>query len=228
MPAGSVIISAATALKVPVGTTVDRPTLAQGEFRFNSTDNLFRGYSTSTVSFAGVYSADRRTSVLAHPTNNTLLFTTNTVNNMTVSATGLTVNSLTVDNNTTFATNIISTASTNNDLYFTPNGTGKLVMDNISLGTDEISNSANSALVLQNTGNGYVRFNGTGGIALPIGPTVVDTTGVELGDLRYNTDLSIPEIFNGVDYVGFVSENAALLSEAEVQEITNLWALVIG
>ena len=228
VPAGSVIISAATALKVPVGTTVDRPTLAQGEFRFNSTDNLFRGYSTSTVSFAGVYSADRRTSVLAHPTNNTLLFTTNTVNNMTVSATGLTVNSLTVDNNTTFATNIISTASTNNDLYFTPNGTGKLVMDNISLGTDEISNSANSALVLQNTGNGYVRFNGTGGIALPIGPTVVDTTGVELGDLRYNTDLSIPEIFNGVDYVGFVSENAALLSAAEVQEITNLWALVIG
>jgi hypothetical protein len=228
VPSGSVVISASTALKVPVGTTADRPTLTQGEFRFNTTDNLFRGYSTSTVSFAGVYSADRRTSVLAHPTNNTLLFTTNTLNNMSISSTGLTVNSFTVDNNTTFATNIISTAVTNNDLYLTPNGTGKVVMDNISVGIDEISNSANAALVIQNTGNGYVRFGGTGGIALPSGPTVVDTTGVELGDLRYNTDLSIPEIFNGVDYVGFVSENAALLSAAEVQEITNLWALVIG
>ena len=225
---GNLIINAVTALKVPVGTTVDRPTLAQGEFRFNSTDNLFRGYSTATVSFAGVYSADKRTSVLAHPTNNTLLFTTNTVNNMTVSATGLTVNLLTVDNNTTFATNIISTAVTNNDLYFTPNGTGKLVIDDISLRNDEIINLANTALVLQNTGNGYVRFGGTGGLALPAGPTVVDTSGVELGDLRYNTDLSIPEIFNGVDYVGFVSANAALLSATEVQEITNLWALVIG
>jgi hypothetical protein len=228
IPSGNLTINAATALKVPVGTTVDRPTLAQGEFRFNSTDNLFRGYSTSTVSFAGVYSADKRTSVLAHPTNNTLLLTTNTVNNMSVSSTGLTVNSFRVDNNTTFATNIISTAITNNDLYLTPNGTGKLVIDDISLRNNEIINSANTALVLQNTGSGYVRFGGTGGLALPAGPTVVDTTGIELGDLRYNTDLSIPEIFNGVDYVGFVSENAALLSAAEVQEITNLWALVIG
>jgi hypothetical protein len=228
IPSGNLNINAATALKVPVGTTIDRPTLTQGEFRFNSTDNLFRGYSSATVSFAGVYSADRRTSVLAHPTNNTLLFTTNTLNNMTVSASGLTVNSLTVDNNTTFATNIISTAVTNNDLFLTPNGLGKVVIDDISLLSNEIINSANTALVLQNTGSGYVRFGGTGGIALPAGPTVVDTTGVELGDLRYNTDLSIPEIFNGVDYVGFVSENAALLSADEVQEITNLWALVIG
>jgi len=228
IPSGSVTISTTTALQVPVGTTADRSTLTQGEFRFNSTDNLFRGYSTSTVSFAGVYSANRQTSVLAHPTNNTLLFTTNAVNNMSVSATGLTVNSLTIDNNTTFATNIISTAVTNSDLYLTPNGAGKLVIDNISLGIDEISNSANAALVLQNTGNGYVKFSGTGGLALPAGPTVVDTSGVELGDLRYNTDLSIPEIFNGVDYVGFVSESAELLSASEVQEITNLWALVIG
>jgi len=228
VPTGSVTISAATALKIPVGTTVDRPTLTQGEFRFNSTDNLFRGYSTSTVSFAGVYSADRRTSVLAHPTNNTILFTTNTLNNMTVSTTGVTVNLLTVDNNLTFATNIISTAVTNDSVYLTPNGNGKVVMDDVSLRNNEIINSANTALVIQNTGNGYVRFNGTGGLALPAGPTVVDTTGVELGDLRYNTDLSIPEIFNGIDYVGFVSETAALLNAAEVQEITNLWALVIG
>ena len=228
VPSGSVTISAATALKIPVGTTVNRPTLTQGEFRFNSTDNLFRGYSTSTVSFAGVYSADRRTSVLAHPTNNTLLFTTNTLNNMTVSSTGLTVNSLTVDNNLTFVSNIISTAVTNNSLYLTPNGTGKVVMDDVALRNDEIINSANAALVIQNAGNGYVKFSGTGGLALPAGPTVVDTTGVELGDLRYNTDLSIPEIFNGIDYVGFVSENAALLNAADLQEITNLWALVIG
>ena len=228
VPTGGVIINAATALKVPVGTTVNRPTLTQGEFRFNSTDNLFRGYSTSTVSFAGVYSADRRTSVLAHPTNNTLLFTTNTLNNMTVSATGLTVNSFTVDNNITFATNIISTAVTNNDLFLTPNGLGKVVIDDISLLNNEIINSSNTALVLQNTGSGYVKFGGTGGIALPAGPTVGDTSGIELGDLRYNTDLSIPEIFNGVAYVGFVSESAALLTAAEVQEITNLWALVIG
>jgi len=225
---GNLVINTNNALKVPVGSTVDRPTLTQAEFRFNSTDNLFRGYSTATVSFGGVYSADIRTSVVAHPTNNTLLFTTNNVNNMTVSATGLTVNSLSVDNNTTLATNIISTAVTNSDLYLTPNGTGKVVLDDISLQGNNLTNAANAALVIQNTGAGYVKFGGTNAIALPAGPTVVDTTGIEIGDLRYNTDLTLPEIFNGIQYVVFGSNDTASLSGAEVEEITNLMALVLG
>ena len=227
VPTGSVSISAATALKVPVGTTVNRPTLTQGEFRFNSTDTLFRGYSTAPVSFAGVYSANKLTTVLAHPTNNTLRFTTNSATNMTIGSGGLTVNSLTVDNNLTFASNIISTAVTNDSLYLTPNGTGKVVMDDVSLRNDEIINSANAALVIQNTGNGYVKFSGTGGLAIPAGPTVIDTSGVDVGDLRYNTTLSITEVFNGVDYVG-LSAASATLTGPEVEEITNLWALVLG
>jgi hypothetical protein len=229
IPSGSLNINAATALKIPAGTTANRPTLSQGEFRFNSTDNLFRGYSTSTVSFAGVYSTDRRTSVLAHPTNNTILFTTNTLNNMTISSTGLTVNSLTVDNNLTFANNVISTASTNNDLFLTPNGSGKVVLDDTSISSNNITNTnATQPLILQNTGAGYVAFNGTNGVVLPVGPTVTDTSNAQIGDMRFNTDLSITEIFNGIDYVGFADTNSALLNAAEVQEITNLWALVIG
>jgi len=228
VPTGSVSISAATALKVPVGTTVNRPTLTQGEFRFNSTDTLFRGYSTATVSFSGVYSANKLTTVLAHPTNNTLRFTTNSATNMTIGSGGLTVNSLTVDNNLTFATNIISTATTNADLYLTPNGIGEVIMDDISLYSNEITNlnSAN-ALILQNTGSGYVKFSGTGGLTIPAGPTVIDTSGVDVGDLRYNTTLSITEVFNGVDYVG-LSAASATLTGPEVEEITNLWALVLG
>jgi len=229
IPSGNLNINTATALKLPVGTTVNRPTLSQGEFRFNSTDNLFRGYSTATVSFAGVYSADRRTSVLAHPTNNTLLFTTNTVNNMTIGTSGLTVNSLSVDNNLTFATNVISTAVTNSDLYLAPNGSGQVQMDAIAVDEDEILNlNSSGALILQNTGAGYVSFGGTGGIGIPAGPTVVNTSGVERGDIRFNTDLSIVEIFNGTSYEGLSGTTGGLLNAAEVQEITNLWALVLG
>ena len=44
------------------------------------------------------------TNVLAHPTNNTLQFTTNSATNMTIGSGGLTVNSMSVDNNLTFAT----------------------------------------------------------------------------------------------------------------------------
>jgi len=228
VPSGSVSISASTALKIPAGTTLNRPTLAQGEFRFNSTDTLFRGYSTATVSFAGVYSANKLTNVLAHPTNNTLRFTTNSATNMTIGSGGLTVNSMSVDNNLTFATNIISTATTNADLYLTPNGNGEVIMDDISLYSNEITNlNSTNALTIQNTGSGYVKFSGTGGLAIPAGPTVIDTSGVDVGDLRYNTTLSITEVFNGVDYVG-LSAASATLTGPEVEEITNLWALVLG
>jgi len=228
VPSGSVSISASTALKIPAGTTLNRPTLAQGEFRFNSTDTLFRGYSTATVSFAGVYSANKLTNVLAHPTNNTLRFTTNSATNMTIGSGGLTVNSMSVDNNLTFATNIISTATTNADLYLTPNGNGEVIIDDISLYSNEITNlNSTNALTIQNTGSGYVKFSGTGGLAIPAGPTVIDTSGVDVGDLRYNTTLSITEVFNGVDYVG-LSAASATLTGPEVEEITNLWALVLG
>jgi hypothetical protein len=229
IPNGSVTISAATALKVPVGARLDRPTLIQGDLRFNTTNVSFNGFSTTKVTIGAVSSEDLRTRVTAHPTNNTLTFTTNNLTALTVSSSGFTLNTLTVDNDLTFTANTISTTATNEDLYLTPDGTGQVQLDAIAIDADEILNlNSSGALILQNTGAGYVSFGGTGALGLPSGPTVVNTTGVERGDLRFNTDLSIVEIFNGTAYEGLSGSTGGLLNAAEVQEITNLWALVLG
>ena len=228
IPAGNLLIDSATALKIPVGTTVNRPTLTQGELRFDTTDNLFRGYSASTVTFAGVYSADRLTKVLAHPTNNTIGFTTNNSTSMTVSSTGFNINALAVDN-LLFDNSTISSTATNTDITLNPNGTGYVKIGDIALETNEFLNlNATNPLILQNTGAGYIKFAGTYGLAIPSGDINSRPLSPETGDLRWNTELSEAEVFNGVNYQALSGSGGDLLSAEEVQEATNLWALVLG
>ena len=227
-PAGSVLMNAVTALTIPAGTTVNRPTLTQGELRFNSTDNLFRGYSTATISFAGVYSADRLTKVLAHPTNNTIGFTTNNNLSMTVSSTGFTVNSLAVDD-ILFDTNIISTTANNSDITLTANGSGYIKIFNLSIDDNNITNlDTVNPIILENTNNGYVKFSGKAGLAIPSGNNASRPLTPETGDMRWNTQLSTAEVFNGIAYQTLSGDGGDLLNAEEVQEATNLWALVLG
>jgi hypothetical protein len=228
IPAGNLLIDSATALKIPVGTTVNRPTLTQGELRFDTTDNLFRGYSASTVTFAGVYSADRLTKVLAHPTNNTIGFTTNNSTSMTVSSTGFNINALAVDN-LLFNNSTISSTATNTNITLNSNGTGYVKIGDIALETNEFLNlNATNPLILQNTGAGYIKFAGTYGLAIPSGDINSRPLSPETGDLRWNTELSEAEVFNGVNYQALSGSGGDLLSAEEVQEATNLWALVLG
>jgi hypothetical protein len=228
VPAGSLLIDANTALKIPVGTTVNRPTLTQGELRFNTTENLFRGYSTATVTFAGVYSADRLTRVLAHPTNNTIGFTTNNSLAVTVSSTGFAVNALAVDN-LLFDNNTVASTSTNADITLDANGSGYIKIGDIAIESNEFLNlDTSSPIILQNTSSGYVKFAGTTGIAIPSGDVASRPLNPETGDMRWNTELSEAEVFNGVNYQALSGSGGDVLSAEEVQEETNLWALVLG
>jgi hypothetical protein len=46
--------------------------------------------------------------------------------------------------------------------------------------------------------------------------------------MRWNTELSEAEVFNGVNYQALSGSGGDVLSAEEVQEETNLWALVLG
>lgn len=228
-PSSNVVITGTNALKVPAGTTANRSTLTQGEFRFNTTDTLFRGFSTATVSFSGVYSANKLTNVLAHPTNNTLIFTTNSATSMTMSTSGITVSRLDTDNNLSISGNTISTLTTNSNIVLTPDGTGEVVMNDLSFGVSELTNlNTSTPIIFQNLGNGYVEFAGTSGITLPTGDNAARPASPQVGDLRYNTQLSIAEIFNGVEYASLAGTGAELLSGEQVQELSSLMSLVFG
>ena len=223
----SVIFNTNTAVKIPVGTTANRPSLLQGDLRLNSSNNLFNGFSTARVTFGGVYSQNQLTNLTAHPTNNTLNFLINGTLAMSASTLGFVANGLQVDD-TFFNNNSIATTSTNTDLYFTPNGTGSVIIDDIELVSSQIINNSDQPIVLQNTGAGYVHFTGTNGLAIPAGDNSSRPLTPETGDMRWNTELSTAEVFNGIEYQTLSGSGGDLLNAEEVQEVTNLWALVLG
>ena len=142
----------------------------EGSIRFNTQTNLFEGYSSSNLSFGGVYSDDRNTSVTAHNTNNSLIFTAGTsttgvLDNTTFSLLGLS------DGDILFDSNTIETTLSNSDLEFVPNGTGVVSAFDLEIFSENISNTTNNNLALVTTGEGYVKFDTTTGLVIPFGGT---------------------------------------------------------
>jgi len=226
--AGSITIPSTNALKIPSGTTAARGTNTVGDIRLNTSDTLFLGWNGARVTFGGLFSTDRRTTVLAHPTNNTINFVTNNTTALTLAASGLTLNALLVDNNLQFTGNTISSTA-NSNIVLAPNAAGKLKLGNLEIDADTIQNvDPTSSIIVQNTGYGYVQFGGTKALGLPAGTTLERPINPNLGDFRFNTTLSTAEVFNGIEYVTLGGGNTALLNATEIAAITDLWGLILG
>jgi hypothetical protein len=176
-----------------------------------------------------VYSENLQTKVLAHPTNNTLLFTANNILAGTISSTGLVTNGLLVDNNLLFDNSTISSTTVNSDIVLLASGTGYIKIANIAIEDNEFLNlNSTQPIILENTNSGYVKFAGTAGLAIPVGDNDNRPSDPETGDMRWNTEISTAEVFNGIAYQTLSGDGGDLLNAAQVQEVTNLWALVLG
>ena len=220
-------IDSTAALTLPKGTTIQQKNVL-GDIRFNTTDNVFEGTSTARVTFGGVYSQNRLTSVLAHPTNNTIGFrvNNNTVGN--IAAAGLTINGLQVDdvfvNNNTITTNV-----SNSDLELVTNGTGELVLDDLSLFENKVKDNGNN-LILKNTGFGKVKFDGTYGVVVPFG-TTGERPPVEsppqIGDTRWNTTSEVLETWDGNQYI-VAAGVATAITPAEFDDLLLEYTLIFG
>ena len=189
-----------------------------GAIRFNTDDNLFEGTTQNTVTFNGVYSSDRLTSVLAHPTNDTILFTANSVSSGVIDSTGITLNGLQVDdvfiNDSTITTNV-----SNSDLELARNGSGEVILNNISIVGNTIKNNTNKGVVnLVSSGFGYTKFTGTSGVVIPFGGTATQpdpaTNPIPVGDTRYNTDTQILETWDGNTYLTSMGPNPPITPTA--------------
>ena len=224
----NVVIDKTNALKLPNGTTAQRPVGVNGGMRYNTTTSRIEGWTAgATKPFNGVYSADKNTSVTASDSSNVLNFVAGSVASAEITATGLRSNGLRLGNNIDINANQFTTQA-NGNIYITPNGTGIPVLDQTTIINNAFINLSNTLpMSLDSTGYGYVKFNSTTALVIPTGDTASRPLNPETGDLRYNTQLSVPEIFNGIEYTSLAGQSVTA-TEAEIDDLGQLFSILLG
>ena len=226
-PTNNLNINATGAVKLPSGSTVNRQ-VTSNNIRFNSTDNVFEAFNNSnTLSFNGVYSANRNASVLAHPTDNTIALTAALTQVGTVNATGLVIHGLDVDD-LTLQTNNIGTTVSNSNVDLKAHGTGNLRIDQIDLSDNKFINNTGANIVLSNTGFGKIKFIDTNAVRFPAGTSAERVSGGEAtGLMRWNTEIEVLETWDGNTYIS-AAGNAATISAAEMDDLILEYTLIFG
>jgi cytoskeletal protein CcmA (bactofilin family) len=222
----TLVVLASGSLRIPRGTTAQR-NISTGSLRFNSTDNVFEGFNNNTaITFNGIYSSNRRTSILAHPTNDTINFTVNQGLVGSITDSGLVINSLLI-NDTSVSSNIIRTTVSNADLELGTNGTGELVIGDISIVDGTIKNNSAGALTFENTNFGIVKFAANNALAIPFGTTEEQPLSPEPGTTRWNTSVEVLEVWDGTTFITAAGQSATISSE-EFQNLMLEYTLIFG
>ena len=228
----NVVISSTSAIQLPIGNSAER-VLTAGNLRFSS--GLFEGYAGNVINFGGVYSSNRLTSVTADPTSNAIRMIVNgTVDPLDstdlageVISTGITLQGLQVDD-VNFNSNLISTTVSNSDLELRRNGTGEIVIGNLSFVGQTINNNDSAGgLTIASTGEGYVKFGGTGAVLFPAGDNNQKGSNNQIGDTRYNTTEKYMEVFDGTNWIVAAGGGESVTSEF-MEDLSNEWSLILG
>ena len=200
-----------------------------GPIRFNTVDNVFEGQSVAVVGFGGVYSSDRLTSLVAHPTNDTINITINTIAVGQVNSNGITIHGLQTDD-ISIQNNIIRTTVSNSNLELVRNGTGVIAItgSDITFKDNHIINSnASAGLMLSNTANGYVKFAGTGAVVFPAGTSAERGTNNQTGDSRYNSQVGYMEVYDGTSWIAAQGGGETVTADF-MNELIGEWSLILG
>lgn len=231
---GNTIISSTKSLVIPVGNNSTR-LMSTGEIRFNNLTGLYEGaISTGLVSFFNIYDSDRNTYITPELTlganDNTIRFGVNGVVRATITPTALVTPTYNVDN-VSIESNTINSVNSSTDLNIETSDAGNIVINDLPVNNSTIINSTNSALILESTitssGNGYIKFGGTGAVVFPYGPTEDRRIAPELGETRYNSTLNYMEVFDGTGWIAAAGGDEAA-SLGYIEETLNLWSIVLG
>lgn len=228
---GVVDINATGAVNLPSGTTAQRPTAVAGQFRFNSQLARFEGYDGSNwIKLDGLQDLDGNTKITAELTpganDNKIRFYINGSVVADIDASRFNTNRVTVDD-IEIDGNRISSVTTNTDLNLIANGTGQVKFENLGVTDSTIKNNvADAVTVFENTGNGYVKFDGSQGVVLPVGGNATRPTGAT-GMIRFNTDDSRVELYDGTTWVSVAGASGGI-SFAQAEEIAIEKVLIFG
>jgi len=231
---GLVNINATGGLKLPAGTTAERPSALPGYVRFNTDLNRFEGYNgTNWVNLKGVEDLDGDTKITAELTeglnDNRIRFDIQGSTIVIVDGTKLEAPRIDVDD-IRIDGNVITTTNGNKNLSLTANGTGSVKFDNFAFNGNTITNTvADSVTEFVSSGDGYIKFGGTYGVVIPIGSSG-DRPPInfsDLGQMRFNTDDSRVEIWDGTNWVS-VAGSASGITRNDAEEIALSTVLVLG
>ena len=231
---GIVDINSTQSIKVPVGDNAARPASpSAGMIRFNTELSRYEGFDGSLwIQLSGVSDVDGNTFISAELTpganDNTIRFVTNgsevaDLTSARLNVINVDVDSININNNT------ISTTTTNTDLIISPNGTGALRIGNFAFRSNVITNTVNNSVTLFNqSGEGYVKINSTGGFVIPVGATGTRPGIVEVGMMRFNTTDQRVEIWDGANWVGAGQGAGGGVTAGEAQDIGIVSAIIFG
>ena len=173
-----------------------------------------------------IISDDGLTSVIAHPTNDTLIFKAGSTASGSVDSTGINLTALQVDD-VNFNTSTITTTTTDTNLNFTPNGTGDVVIDTIKFNQGDITNTTNGGLEFIPTGQGYFKSDTTGGMVIPYGSEASRWPSPTIGDTRWNTDSNTLETWNGTQYILSAGQGGTVSPEY-MNELALQYTIILG
>ena len=220
----SLTITGAGAVKLPTGPNL---VITQGNLRFNSDLTAFEGFSTAKTYLNGVYSDDFATGLDAHPTNNTLFFKTDSTQRVYFDSTGLFAQKITVDDISIDNLQIRTTQS-NSDLELVADGTGNIVIDNITIDGSKILNTVTDEITsLSNTDDGYWKFAGPGAILMPPGTELERPSSPEVGFTRINTDNGEMESWTGTAWITSAGEFENV-TVADMEDEALIQSLIYG
>lgn len=220
---GTVRIDSTGALNLPTGTTAERPASPeQGMVRYNTETDLFEGYNGNWITLNGVRDLDLDTYITAELTpganDDVIRFYSNDILVADLDKDRLRANRIEVDE-IFIDGNQIGTLSTNNDLQLSANGTGSVLLDDLAFKDTSITNTVpNSVTVFRNTGAGYTKFEGTGGLVIPSGEDGDRPINpyLETGMMRYNTNQEYVEIYDGTSWVSVAGASGSInINQAE-------------
>ena len=226
-PSGNVEISSTSNIKLPNGTTAERPSV-QGGLRYNSTFGTIEGLETAgSVSLGGIYDTDRDTYL--DLSNNQYNFVTAGVTNHRLNGTLLESNGFSSDHKFSIDGNVVSNDTQDGTSILRANGTGYTEIENIKFRDSELWNwsSSNFIINLTNTsGNAFLKIENTSGMVVPLGTTAERPGSPEVGTTRYNKQLEYLETWNGSNWINAAGEVESIAS-SDVEDLAYVFNLIL-
>lgn len=214
------------ALIIARGTNLQRNDV-EGEIRYNTDSNLFEGFSTGNLSFGGIYSSDRETSVDVHPTNDSVVLTVDNVEIGTIDVDKVSIHGLGVDD-VLFDSNVVSSNTLDTDLILERGVTNEsLIIDNIIIKNNNIINTSNDIQILRGDSSGYIKFGGEKGLVIPSGPDIDRPANPPDGMMRYNTSTGQLEVYDTISWQSATGAGGGV-DEAIINDLLDLYVLILG